>query len=53
MHKLEEIGEVTEDQSMPLSSYTILHPETKLTENDKTAIHEWLKSLNVAEHHEH
>jgi hypothetical protein len=53
MHKLEEIGEVTEDQSMPLSSYTILHPETKLTDNDKTMIHEWLKSLNVPEHHEH
>jgi hypothetical protein len=51
-HKLEELGEVAEDGSMPLKSYTILHPQTKLTTADKAAINEWLKSLPITfEHH--
>jgi hypothetical protein len=53
MHKLEEVGEVTEEATMPLSSYTLLHPETKLTADDKKVLQDWLKSLNVPEHHEH
>jgi hypothetical protein len=52
LHKLEEIGEVTEEGSMPLSSYTILHPETKLTPEDKALIASWLKSMGIAEHHD-
>jgi hypothetical protein len=53
MHKLEELGEVTEEGTMPLSSYTALHPETKLTADDKKLIQDWLRSMNVPEHHEH
>jgi len=53
MHKLEEIGEVIEEGTMPLTSYTFLHPETKLTPEDKNLLQDWLKSLNVPEHHEH
>jgi hypothetical protein len=47
LHKLEEIGEVTEAEAMPIKAYTILHPSTSLTEEDKNAIYEWLESLNV------
>jgi hypothetical protein len=44
-HKLEEMGEVTEDGSMPLKGYTLLHENTQLTEADKVAITNWLKSI--------
>ena len=47
LHKLEELGEVAEENTMPLRSYTILHPETALTEDDKTAIYAWLESMNI------
>jgi hypothetical protein len=53
MHKLEEIGEVAGEGSMPLSSYVTLHPETELSTSDKELIKTWLKSLNVEEHHHH
>jgi hypothetical protein len=53
-HKLEEIGEVTEDGSMPLSSYTLIHSATKITAEDKAAIHAWLRSMNISfEEHKH
>lgn len=46
-HKLEEIGEVLEDGSMPLKAYTILHEGTEITPSDKEAINGWLRSLNI------
>jgi hypothetical protein len=46
-HKLEELGEVVRDHSMPLKSYVLLHPETELTEDDERAINNWLKSLGA------
>jgi hypothetical protein len=46
-HKLEEIGEVVEDKSMPLKAYTMFHEEAKLTAEDEKAIFAWLASLNV------
>jgi hypothetical protein len=46
-HKLEEIGEVTEEKSMPLKAYTMLHEENKLTQEDEKAIFYWLSTLNV------
>jgi hypothetical protein len=52
-HKLEELLEVVEDESMPLSSYTALHPETKITAEDKTLISTWLKSLPIKFEEEH
>jgi hypothetical protein len=51
-HKLEELGEVVEDESMPLKSYTLMHPETKITAEDKQLISAWLKTLPI-EHEEH
>lgn len=47
VHKLEEIGEVVNEASMPLDSYVWLHPETEITASDKEAINGWLKSLPV------
>jgi len=47
LHKLEEIAEVTEDSSMPLQSYVVLHPHAKLTEADQRAIMTWLNNLPV------
>jgi hypothetical protein len=44
-HKLEEIGEVIEDGSMPLKAYTTFHEGAELTAADKTAINDWLKNL--------
>jgi hypothetical protein len=44
-HKLEEIGEVTHDGSMPLKAYTMFHPDTELNEKDKALIENWLKSV--------
>jgi hypothetical protein len=50
LHKLEEIGEVTEERSMPIEAYTAFHKETQLTEADEEAIMAWLKTLNVKPH---
>jgi len=36
-HKLEEVIEVLENNEMPLSSYTLMHSEAKLT-NDETQV---------------
>lgn len=44
-HKLEEIGEVTEDGTMPIQAYTLFHEESELTAEDKKAILDWLKSV--------
>jgi hypothetical protein len=44
-HKLEDISEVIEDGSMPLKGYTLLNKGTELTESDKAAINNWLKSV--------
>jgi hypothetical protein len=51
-HKLEEIGEVLEDGSMPLKSYTLIHAEAKISDEEKQAVNAWLKSLPITfEHH--
>jgi hypothetical protein len=44
-HKLEEIGEVTDDGSMPIKAYTLFHADSKLTAEDKRVIKDWLKSV--------
>jgi hypothetical protein len=51
MHKLEEIGEVIEDGSMPLKAYTLFHEDSKITTEEEKIITLWLTSLNVAPHH--
>lgn len=46
-HKLEELGEVMENGSMPLQSYTWLHPHSTVTEEEKQALYAWLESMNI------
>jgi hypothetical protein len=49
-HKLEELSEAVNEGWMPLESYLWMHPETKISEADRTAINAWLKTVPV-EHH--
>jgi len=44
-HALEELEEVTEDGSMPLKAYIMLHPDSELTEPEKEAILAWIKTV--------
>jgi hypothetical protein len=45
VHKLEEVGEVVVDRSMPLKTYTMLHEHTELTAEDEQAVKNWLHTL--------
>ena len=38
IHKSEEIIEVIEENEMPIFSYTLLHPEAKLSEEQKAIL---------------
>jgi hypothetical protein len=40
-HKLEEIVEQVKENEMPLTSYTIIHHEAKLTADQKLTIENW------------
>jgi len=44
-HKFEEVIEVIDENEMPLESYTYLglHPEAKLTEDQKAALKTWAR----------
>jgi hypothetical protein len=46
-HQLEEMVEMIEEGEMPLPSYTYLgmHPEAKLTEEDKELLIHWARSI--------
>ena len=44
-HKLEEVIEQIQEGEMPLKSYTIIHKEAQLTENEKTTLITWCKSV--------
>ena len=44
-HKLEEMYSEVEEGEMPLSSYTIMHGDAKLTAEQKAALTEWLKTV--------
>ena len=46
-HKLEEVIEYVEDGKMPLSSYTPLHPEAKLSDEQRVEIIEWARGLRA------
>lgn len=41
LHKLEEIGDVVNNDEMPLASYTFVHRDAKLTAEQKEKIAEW------------
>ena len=44
-HKFEEIEEVVIEGEMPLSSYTLIHRETKLTAEQRASIASWASAL--------
>ncbi len=44
-HKLEELIESQDDHWMPLESYTYLHKEAKLTEEQRNLLKNWAKSV--------
>ncbi len=44
-HKLEEIVEMVEEGEMPLKIYTPLHPEAKLSEEQKELLIVWAQNL--------
>ncbi len=46
-HKLEEISEMIKDDEMPLPSYTLIHRSAKLTDDEKSAINSWIKSMGL------
>lgn len=46
-HKLEEIYEEVEEKEMPLTSYTWIHKEAKLTENEVKLIVDWAKKAKA------
>lgn len=45
LHKLEEISEEVMEGEMPLPSYTPMHPEAKLTKEQREMISDWAKGL--------
>ncbi len=45
--KLKAIKSQIEKNEMPLSSYTFIHRDSKLSENDKKLIYNWLDNLKT------
>lgn len=43
--KLEEINEQVNEGEMPLSSYTLIHRDAKLSKDQKLAVAQWVESL--------
>jgi hypothetical protein len=43
--KLEEINNEIEEGGMPLESYTLIHSNAKLNDNQKTTIYKWVNTL--------
>jgi Haem-binding domain len=44
-HKLEEVEEMVKEGEMPLSSYTLIHKEAKLTDAEKQSLYNWVNAL--------
>lgn len=44
-HKLDECIEMVEEDEMPMSSYTLMHKEAKLSAEQKTLLINWFKGL--------
>jgi hypothetical protein len=47
LHKLDEIVEMVETHEMPLSSYTLVHTNAKLTNEQQKLLIEWAKQSTV------
>ena len=43
LKKLHEIDEEVSSKAMPLSSYTLLHPEARLSDQERAQVSEWAK----------
>ncbi len=50
-HKLEECIELVEEGEMPLSSYTWMHKEAKLTDEQRLLLVEWFKATKLSLHY--
>lgn len=44
-HKLEECFEMIEENEMPMTSYTLIHGEAKLSDSQKNTLIKWFKGL--------
>lgn len=44
-HKLEEVSEELEEGHMPLSSYTFIHSDARLTTEEKSKLNQWVNSI--------
>ena len=44
-HKLKEVIEQIKEGEMPLSSYTLIHKDAKLTEAEKASLIQWCQSI--------
>lgn len=51
-HKLEECIEMIQEGEMPMNSYTLIHREAKLNEEQKLMLVNWFSSLRKSEHEE-
>lgn len=47
-HKLEEVVETVEEGEMPISSYTFIHKEAKLSEQEKAQLIDWAKKARAS-----
>lgn len=50
LHKLDEIVETINKGEMPLSSYTLIHGNAKLSDTDKKDIEQWVNVLKNSIH---
>ncbi len=48
-HKLEECVEMIQEGEMPMNSYTLIHRETKLSDEQKLMLVNWFSSLRKPE----
>lgn len=46
-HKAEEVDEEVEEGEMPLESYTFIHQESNLSEEERTLIINWFKAIEA------
>ena len=44
-HKMEEIDEMIKEGEMPLDSYTWIHKDAKLTEEEKSTLMNWADGI--------
>lgn len=47
-HKMEEVTEQVKEGEMPIASYTWTHKDARLTQEEKTKLMDWAKSIMAA-----